>query len=1670
MTKTEMLLNILKLAAMCVPLILLAWINTKANLKKNIRSRQFLMPLIAVVFCIAVMIMQTKIFDKLTLFISEIPDRLESLAQSMAESTSGASAALSELPRTVGSFAGRILSSINLNFWIAFIFCALVLLVYVIFKKIVVSVLGGIFKTGNRFYEAVAKLLYEYDTESGNWYIKKNVGQARTFLKSLYVASVLMSVILMIVSAGLYKRGLLITIFCPVYCIILVGEMYFYICGITKKEAESAHDVEEDSSKSVVNYSVLRDVLRKLFGDKLNSENTTVNTGELNARSNDEVLSIAEDDQSTMIEAYGKYMRAKVEDGLELDQNYFDSGKALLEGESILFNNPFYYDLVPYIFFPINRALLRHKKVLVLIGRHGIEEDVENWCREGLTYVTHIPTMWNIGLLTDEEQELDVGIITRSDVHNLKLHEKNEEFFSEVEYVVLVEPSKLVTTAQIGLNSVVRHCRRDGKELVFCSMDKNCDGLVDALSHMLMTSLSEVSATNRHRGFCSYMCWETDDEHLQHRMLPNLSRYLGLGTELSFVALKNQVSKTRWYGGEAFPVVDMHWIVKQYYYDLLNYANLPANQAVMDESFVVSSNLWNARVEKKSYITVEDESFNMFEVKRDFSTRATEQSFINVISSEYMLKDYMADNDGIFDSDPKAIPYIVADYAHTARNVILRLCLRMCSELVSESEIDRELMLIEMPRGVNVPLREHLWHIICQAFRPKGAEESKDIFGNELLEIDIDGAHCKFLATDIKCRRRYSVRTGKSDTMYFVTDPVLKGVMSEGLTNAEYLAEDESGERSYLGTELSCSVFQKHLPGQFFTFSGKYYEMLRMSGNEKVIVRRAADHITGRPMYRQNRKYTLSGISDSKTMGDRRDINGLVITKQYADIKVETDSYWRMNRYNDFESAKKVVINGVPDRNYYNKQVIRIDFPDGSVPMTKEICSTLAVLFNEVYRTLFAENADYIVAVAPGETVKPATYSLELEGDVQSVNCIYLIEDSQLDLGLLISAERNIGRVMKIVCDYLDWHFSMMDKSLNPPPDPDWSIDIPPEEEKADEEESKGGVRGVFSKVFGKVGSFFKKIGSFFKKIFGRKKKDGDGEDGNPKPDIKNKEKIKKERPKKEKKKKRKKEEAEDTPEQTADLPADGEETESGEEKQPEDGLPEDSKSEYRPTDTEPENAHREEDDKEAEDGGANSEKEASTDEADEPGDPEEPEKSENSDESEKADESEETPQVEIMEVDEIVDGENKDADDAPEDDSDGEHPVLFSINPEEPYRPTSEELGDLTSEFDPALRESPSEETISDEQSVDSISSEITEGVAETETETETDEEVKAEEKAEAEAGAEEQKSENPASEDGASVQTGGETSEVGEPIAEVETAATPADESEQEPRHTVIPQRKPYYESNYLYFGGSEIPEGFNIADTFEYLKGLGLDNGALKQARKGKNVAENIEKTFEPGKRDASYCDFCGRELIGTEYDELSDGRQRCTLCSRTAVKTQAEFEKIYRSVVENMRVFYNVKISVPVRIEMVNAKKLHKKLNKTFIPTSDFDGRVLGVAIKDRKGAYTILLENGAPRLQSTMTMVHELTHIWQYLNWDMKAIQSMYGSKELEVYEGMAKWSEIQYAYLINEPGTAKREEIITKHRNDAYGIGFLRYAAKYGISSNTHLSGQTPFENKNQPL
>ncbi len=1562
----ETILNIAKMLLAILPFIILCFSSNKVNLAKTDRNKQFIMPVIALIYLIIVMIFMHSINEWLLALIDNIPKWIASLG-----SFSWMPIVAANVFIQIANFIQSLLVGLNLNFWIFFISNTVIILVYLLVKKFCIAIMAKAVKTDSGLHTKISGIFYEYFPEKNKWCIRENCVQVRGMFKVFYYSAVVISAILMIVSREFYFNGLMRTIFYPVFGIIALGELYFYLDGTTKREYSNDILGEDEEAYKVVNYSLLRKFLRSIFGDKLLTENTSINNALTYDVTTDEIIRELEKSEDPKVGSFATYIDALNKSGFQLDHNYLRSSLDMLNGKSVLFNNPFYNDLIPYAFYPMNRTILSHQKVLIVLGRHSIEDDIKDWIARGIEAVTNIPFLWNVCVLTKEEQDIDIGIVTRSDVLDIELHNANSEFLKNVGFVVIIEPSKLISTAQIGLNMLVKKCKsEEDKNIVYCLCDKNCDGLVDAMSHVLMTSITEVSATKKHLGTSSYMCWEADEEYLHHRLVPNISRYLGLGTELSFAALKNQVSKTKWFGGEAFPVTDIRWIDNQYYYDLTKYAGLPTSQEALDERFITTPNFWSAEVEKNNYLTVEDESNNMFEILRDFSTRTTEQGFINVISSEYLLKDYMADNASIFEADAKAIPFIVADYTRSNRNTILRLALMMSTFPVCFEVLEKELSLM----GISVfDLKKQLWYELfnCYSETTKTKDLSDDYRQavNEAYAktIEIDGV--EFTHDIIKVEESFNLKKGRMETTYAIVDSQFLSMCVSELRSAGYVAEDEKGQRYYLGAELCGQIYQKYLPGQFFTFGGKYYEMLHLTADGQVLVRRAADHINGRPTYRQLREYTICGVKPSDKLGAHMNIEGMNVVKEFADISVITSGYYRMEKYNDFTTAKKISFQGEKiKRTYRNKEILRIELPDFDGKLNDNTRYTITVLFNEIFKTIFAENQAYICAVTDDSFLseesgnKPLTYSVKGDGYEVDKNSIYIIEDSQLDLGLTVTVERNLQRIFGIIYDYLDWHMETLEASLNPPPDPQPPI-VFTDPEEGDEDPKKKGKKGFFAGI----GNAFKKIIDKIKGWFKKKPKKG-------------KEPVDEEKP------------IEEVPTDTPPTgdPEGKKPIEGGEE--PEDKKPTEGAEE--PEEETPTEGNAEEPEEETPAEGGTEELK--------------PEEMTGPEDKKKKRELEKKAKKEKREQEKKEKEEKK---------KEKKWGIFDLFKRKKKTQPTDETPLDETPIDETPLDDTPLDETPIDETPNETAGSDMPE------------------------------KKEAPAEDD-----------------------ISDASDNERDAKFGAFAERRPYHERYYLLYGNESEPAFIDVAGTLKYLAEMGLKRNALKQAREGRKIAEFIEATFKPGKPDARYCDFCGTEIYGVEYETLADGRDRCLSCGRTAIKSGEEFRKIFDDVKRNMEAFFGIRINAGIKVEMVNSKKLHKRLGKAFLPTPKSDGRVLGVAISDRNG-YTLLVENGSPRMASMLTMAHELTHIWQYINWNDKAIRKKYGKElYLEIYEGMAKWVEIQYAYLINEPATAKREEIMTSYRDDEYGHGFLRYRANYPFSLGTVITKPTPFMNVETPL
>ncbi len=1012
------LLFFIKLMVSFLPFVLFAFFNRKANVAKENRSRQYPMPLVAVVYSAALLIF----LKQLSALFMSLFLKLADLFDKFRLPTVG------ELIRDLYQSWGIYLSLILFN--------TLALLIYVLLKRVLTVIFGRIRVKKDSLLGSVVELFYTYDDSEERWYVKEHYGQARTFIKTAYYGGCFVSGLALLISCGLCMNKLVSAPFYPVFAVIIIGEMAFFIDGYEKGEQAAELAVQSDQSQRVAMYPLLRKPLKALFGDKLSAEGTTVNNSVAAGGAVEDILFGLEKNGGHIGKNYAAFIRKKAEAGLKPNVDYLRCGYDLAIGKSLLFNTPFYDKLNPYVFYAMNRELLTGGKVLIVLGRHGTEQDLFRWAENGMKTVSNVPELWKIEKITgkkvNEENLPDIGIISRSGVHDLDIHKNNLPFLKKVSFVIVIEPSRLVATAQIGLNLLIKCCGKE-RSIAFCSVDRNCDGLVDALSHILMTDITEVSATEYPHGTGSYMYWTADDDYLQHRILPGVSRFLGMGTELSMVALKNQVRETVWYGGEAFPVLDAHWIAKQYYYDLLDYAQLPTNQETFDRCFRASFNMCNERVSDYSFITVEDDRNNLFETRRNFATISEQQGFVNVISSEYMLREYMSANTEIFTADPKAIPYITADYARTERNAILSLCLLLCIDSVREETLLRQLAMLNI--SAKDPTAE-IWNEICMIF---GSTAVTDKEGVPILSVQTaEGKSVTFEKdTTILFKRQYSIETGSFESVYTIENADFSRIILDDLQNASYIAEQES-EDIYIGTELKGHVYQKYMPGQFFTLNGKYYEMVATTSDNRILVRRASEHIDGRLAYRQVRNYTIHHMEASSSMGALKSVNHIGIHYQNADFSVETSGYWKLHAYNDFDNGDLVQVNGVPTREYHHKQILKLDFSEFGAAFTDSVRMTLTNLLNEAFVTLFADNQPFISAVTLGSYDAPLTYSLALAENIENADkAIFVIEDSQLDIGLLIAVERNLHRIFQILSDYLTWNEEEIAESIRKQNEPE---------------------------------------------------------------------------------------------------------------------------------------------------------------------------------------------------------------------------------------------------------------------------------------------------------------------------------------------------------------------------------------------------------------------------------------------------------------------------------------------------------------------------------------------------------------------------------------------------------------------------------------------------------
>ena len=168
------------------------------------------------------------------------------------------------------------------------------------------------------------------------------------------------------------------------------------------------------------------------------------------------------------------------------------------------------------------------------------------------------------------------------------------------------------------------------------------------------------------------------------------------------------------------------------------------------------------------------------------------------------------------------------------------------------------------------------------------------------------------------------------------------------------------------------------------------------------------------------------------------------------------------------------------------------------------------------------------------------------------------------------------------------------------------------------------------------------------------------------------------------------------------------------------------------------------------------------------------------------------------------------------------------------------------------------------------------------------------------------------------------------------------------------------------------------------------------------------------------ESTVCDICATTLeAGVPCDVLPDGRMSCRACTAVGVTSVAMLERLYREVaVPFYRDAFEVTDIVNVRVELVDQNDISLVQGKSFIPTSGFDMRAVGIAVaggaharsgtREESGRHLVQIESGFSPEATASTLVHELCHVWQFENLDIERIRRADGNL---LIEGQAVWTE-----------------------------------------------------------
>lgn len=903
---------------------------------------------------------------------------------------------------------------------------------------------GSLVKSANRYYEI---------EENNGWpFIRpahvltaRWMNAARTAILVLFVLWMVIACAMLYGNAEFCEKWLLpaLKLFMIVVSALYVplAEMFYFLDGVSRQDDITEFNIAEIGFVRKGSYGKLIPYFKRKYGDMIANDDSCVikkaNVEDymINDVGNQMLRRSSNDKALTSIINSIKYNCTR------LSETYKEAVLCLVEGDSIIVNDSVYGEILLYLAGYINFKLASGCKVLIVTSYKTRVSRIQDELQDRLGRINDINPVWRIE--TTEGNWSDSADILICPADRLDAI-GNREFSSEIGLVIVDDPSGSTVSAEVAQRMAymkITGSIHGGLQYVFLSNEDNRN-LEESIEHIIGQDLKPFRSISARSDFYC-LVWRNESFN-QPQTRIGIRPYIGNASVISLEAAKAGVKNIGVWADGTVPYITYRDMMMQNIDEIqqrfLNKSSINMNDII---TYNASENYRKGLTDRDFFSDEEENDLkfiieydvdnNLLAVAKNWSNYALdENTLIMIISDPYMLRGYFAENLDKLIHSPSLVKQIIPSKGEDVHR-------------------SNEFLMMRLHKGMR---SDHL----IDAYNSFNAAS----LGYDQIE------ECLAALLEDTCPPGLNGGVYNSFTFnkeqYFSSandEPAFVGVYNVKLTNAgiyEYVRSRKNYATIRFGAADESRVIPvdaddillHYLPNQIHCFDGELAVVKEITSFGELLLERTTPQETR--CYEPRAEYTAENCSEASGIIRHAD--------KYMLDSICFDLSWEINGYYNFRKGSVLYAEDESGATKPTFTDVRFPSPlrvtrDGRRAIVvrlqkmfenkEKIELTLALLFNELFKTLLPENYREISAMAIRTEAMDAVLAgipeeerviadiipvVSIKGFIPSEYPeIILVEKTASDKGLLSECvdEVNFQNILDIMYTYLQWETGAQD-------------------------------------------------------------------------------------------------------------------------------------------------------------------------------------------------------------------------------------------------------------------------------------------------------------------------------------------------------------------------------------------------------------------------------------------------------------------------------------------------------------------------------------------------------------------------------------------------------------------------------------------------------------------